>query len=55
METALRKVMWLNKPFLRGTLALIDAMAMGMKALTYAANVQMEDGAPDAGSARRSP
>ena len=43
VENTLRKVMWLNKPFLRGTLALIDAMAMGMKALTYAANVQMED------------
>ena len=35
--------MWLNKPFLRGTLALIDAMALGMKALTYAANVQAAD------------
>ncbi|MCW3061294.1 MAG: hypothetical protein JWQ02_3115, partial [Capsulimonas sp.] len=31
------------KPFLRGTLALIDAMAMGIKALTYSANIQMED------------
>ena len=46
VENSLRQVMWLNKPFLRGTLALIDAMAMGMKALTYAANVQMEDGPP---------
>jgi uncharacterized protein YqhQ len=43
VETILRRVMWLNKPFLRGTLALIDAMALGMKALTYAANVQAED------------
>ena len=43
VETVLRRVMWLNKPFLRGTLALIDAMAMGMKALTYAANIQMQD------------
>ena len=34
---------FLRKPFLRGTLALIDAMAMGIKALTYAANIQMED------------
>ena len=52
VENTLRQVMWLNKPFLRGTLALIDAMAMGMKALTYAANVQMEDGAPDAQEVR---
>jgi len=37
-------VLWLNKPFLRGTLALIDAMMLGMKALTYAANVQAADG-----------
>ncbi|BDI29130.1 membrane protein [Capsulimonas corticalis] len=34
---------FLRKPFLRGTLALIDAMAMGIKALTYSANIQMED------------
>lgn len=43
IENHLRKVAWLNKPFLRGTLALIDAMALGMKALTYAANVQIAD------------
>jgi uncharacterized protein YqhQ len=43
VETILRRVMWLNKPFLRGTLALIDSMALGMKALTYAANVQVAD------------
>ena len=43
VEKHLRGVQWLNKPFLRGSLALIDAMAMGIKALTYAANVQAED------------
>src|SRR5579875_2505687 len=47
VENHLRRVMWLNKPFLRGTLALIDAMALGMKALTYAANVQAADQSPD--------
>ncbi len=31
---------WLNKPFLRGTLALVDALTLGLKALAYAANVQ---------------
>ena len=47
---------WLNKPFLRGSLALVDAMALGIKALTYAANVQATDAfaqseAPAAGAA----
>jgi uncharacterized protein YqhQ len=36
------KLKWLNKPFLRGTLALIDAMALGMRALAFASNVQLE-------------
>lgn len=43
VETMLRKFQWLNKPFLRGTLALIDAMALGMKALMFSANLAMED------------
>ncbi len=43
IEKHLRGVQWLNKPFLRGSLALIDAMALGIKALTYAANVQATD------------
>src|SRR5947208_841470 len=34
------RLKWLNKPFLRGTLALIDAMALGTRALTYSARVQ---------------
>src|SRR5205085_8342858 len=34
------KLKWLNKPFLRGTLALVDAMALGTKALAFAARVQ---------------
>jgi uncharacterized protein YqhQ len=36
------KLKWLNKPFLRGTLALIDAMALGTRALAFASSVQME-------------
>ena len=36
------KFMWMNRPLLRGTLALIDAMALGMKALKFAADVQTE-------------
>ena len=46
IEKHLRAVQWLNKPFLRGSLALIDAMALGIKALTYAANVQASDTEP---------
>ncbi len=42
-STILGKFKWLNKPFLRGTLALIDAMALGMKALMFSANLAMED------------
>jgi uncharacterized protein YqhQ len=43
VERSLRAVQWLNRPFLRGTFALIDSMALGIKALTYAANVQIVD------------
>lgn len=43
VESYLGKFQWLNKPFLRGTLALIDAMTLGMKSLMYSANVAMED------------
>src|SRR5438552_18550518 len=34
------RLKWLNRPFLRGTLALVDAMALGTRALTYSARVQ---------------
>ncbi len=54
----LGKLKWLNKPFLRGSLALIDAMALGARALAFASNVQLSaeqqaNGAakPDASSA----
>ncbi|MDH7481429.1 MAG: DUF1385 domain-containing protein [Armatimonadota bacterium] len=43
VESLLRRFQWLNKPFLRGTLALIDAMVLGIKSLMYSANVAMED------------
>ena len=56
VEKHLKAFQWLNKPFLRGSLALVDAMALGIKALTYAANVQATDEyakseAPAAGAA----
>ncbi|MGQ9486252.1 MAG: DUF1385 domain-containing protein [Armatimonadota bacterium] len=34
---------WLNRPFLRGTLALLDAMALGIRALRFSAEVQIEE------------
>ncbi len=41
-KSIIGKLKWLNKPFLRGTLALVDAMALGSKALSFASNVQLE-------------
>ncbi|MEW5883312.1 MAG: DUF1385 domain-containing protein [Armatimonadota bacterium] len=34
---------WLKLPFLRGTFALLDAMALGVRALNFAAQVQLQD------------
>ena len=41
-KSLLGKLKWLNKPLLRGTLALIDAMVLGTRALAFASNVQLE-------------
>ena len=41
-KSIIGKLKWLNYPFLRGTLALIDAMALGSRALAFASHVQME-------------
>lgn len=38
----LARLRWLNRPFLRGTLALLDAMALGIRALRFSADVQLE-------------
>lgn len=46
VESFIQKWKWLHRPFLRGTLALIDSMALGSKALRFSANVAMLD-APD--------
>ena len=43
-KSALRSLKWMNKPFLRGTYALLDAMILGMRALAFASNVQLEGG-----------
>jgi uncharacterized protein YqhQ len=34
---------WLNLPFLRGSLAMVDTLVLGMKSLMWAANIAMED------------
>ncbi len=39
---ALARAPFLNKPFVRGALALFDAMALGMRALSFSAQVQTE-------------
>lgn len=43
VESMMGRFKWLDKPFLRGTLALIDSMALGIKALMFSANIAMED------------
>lgn len=40
-NTLLKRFKWLNFPFGRGTLGLLDAMILGAKALQYASNVQI--------------
>jgi uncharacterized protein YqhQ len=46
VESLLKNFQWLNKPFLRGTLALIDSMTLGMKSLMFSANIAMADAMP---------
>jgi uncharacterized protein YqhQ len=41
-KTWIGRQKWLKYPFLRGSLALIDAMALGVKAMRFASNVQMD-------------
>lgn len=42
VESSLKGLKWLNKPFLRGSLALIDSLLMGYKALAFSAGVQIQ-------------
>lgn len=39
----LSRLKWLHRPFLRGTVALLDAMALGIRALRFSADVQLEE------------
>lgn len=42
-KTWIGRQQWLKKPFLRGSLALLDAMALGIRAMRFAANVQIDE------------
>lgn len=41
-KTWIGRQTWLKRPFLRGSLALLDAMALGIRAMRFAANIQVE-------------
>lgn len=42
-KTWIGRQKWLKLPFLRGTLALLDAMALGIRAMHFASHIQMDD------------
>lgn len=42
-KTWIGKLEFLKKPFLRGTLALLDTMALGMRAMNFASSVQLDE------------
>lgn len=41
-QTWIGKQKWLKYPFLRGSLALLDSMALGSRALRFASNIQLD-------------
>lgn len=43
VESKFSRLKFLKRPFLRGTLALIDAMALGIKALKFSTDIAMQD------------
>lgn len=42
-KTWIGKLEFLKKPFLRGTLALLDTMALGMRAMNFASQIQLDE------------
>jgi uncharacterized protein YqhQ len=42
-KTWIGRQKWLQKPFLRGTLALLDTMALGMKAMNWASAIHLDE------------
>ncbi|MCL5283696.1 MAG: DUF1385 domain-containing protein [Armatimonadetes bacterium] len=55
-QSVLGRLQWLNQIFLRGSLALIDAMVLGGRALSFSASQQLETESPSeaVGSSSRS-
>jgi len=43
VESVTKRMSWMNRPFLRGILALVDSLYMGSKALMYSANIQTQE------------
>ncbi len=43
-NTLVGKLQFLNRPFLRGFLMLVDALALGMRALMFSSQVQLQNG-----------
>jgi uncharacterized protein YqhQ len=41
-KTWIGRQKWLKTPFLRGSLALLDAMALGIRAMKFASNIQLD-------------
>ncbi len=54
-KTWVGKQKWLKKPFLRGSLGLIDSMALGYRAMRFAADIAMEEEAKIASAADGEP
>jgi uncharacterized protein YqhQ len=42
-DTWIGRQKWLKKPFLRGTLALLDTMALGIRAMNFASTIHVDD------------
>jgi uncharacterized protein YqhQ len=42
-KTWIGRQKWLKSPFLRGTLALLDAMGLGIRAMQFASRIQLEE------------
>jgi uncharacterized protein YqhQ len=42
-KTWIGRQQWLKRPFLRGSLALLDAMALGIRAMRFAAGIQIDE------------
>jgi uncharacterized protein YqhQ len=43
IESVMKKFQWMNKPFLRGALMMIDTLVLGMKTLAFSAGIAMND------------